>query len=106
MFNQIQNCQRLVLIYYENCLTINNLSYAGTGKTIIVAFDYRNFRKKHSGEACQLLSEEDTGKKLTLANFLAHYHMDAREIYAKFSFARLSVLAGVCDDFDNPSKMY
>ena len=44
--------------------------------------------------------EEDTGKKLTLANFLTHYHMDAREIYVKFSFARLSVYAGVREDFN------
>ena len=28
--------------------------------------------------------------------------MDAREIYAKFSFARLSVLADVRDDYDEP----
>ena len=28
---------------------------AGTGKTVIAAFDYRNFRKKHPGEACRLL---------------------------------------------------
>ena len=63
-----------------------------------------NIRASYSGKR-GLISriesfEEDTGRKLTLANFLSHYHMDAREIYAKFSFARLSVLAGVREDFE------
>ena len=31
------------------------MTHAGTGKTVIAAFDYRNFRKKHPGEACRLL---------------------------------------------------
>jgi len=31
------------------------LTHAGTGKTVVAAFDYRNFRKKHQGEACRLL---------------------------------------------------
>lgn len=31
------------------------MTHAGTGKTAIAAFDYRNFRKKHPGEACRLL---------------------------------------------------
>ena len=65
-----------------------------------------NIRASYSGKR-GLISriesfEVDTGKKLTLSNFLMHYHMDAREIYAKFSFSRLSVLAGVRDDFDEP----
>ena len=42
---------------------------------------------------------EDTGKELTLANFVNHYHLDIREIYAKFSFSRLCVWAGVKLDF-------
>lgn len=43
--------------------------------------------------------QEDTGKHLTLKNFLEHYHLDARDIYTKGSFARLSVLAGIKEDF-------
>ena len=48
--------------------------------------------------------EEDTGKELTFANFISHYHMDAREIYGKFSFARLMVWAGVREDFNEPAE--
>jgi len=29
---------------------VNNLTHAGTGKKVIAAFDYRNFRKKHPGD--------------------------------------------------------
>ena len=43
---------RLHFIKYK---PVNNLTHAGTGKTVIAAFDYRNFRKKHQGEACRLL---------------------------------------------------
>ena len=48
--------------------------------------------------------EEDSGQKLTLANFLSYHHMDARAIYAKFSFARLCADAGVQDDFSEPAE--
>lgn len=48
--------------------------------------------------------EEDSGQKLTLANFLNYHHMDARAIYAKFSFARLCADAGVRDDFSEPAE--
>jgi len=48
--------------------------------------------------------EEDSGQKLTLANFLSYYHMDARAIYAKFSFARLCSDAGVREDFSEPAE--
>lgn len=48
--------------------------------------------------------EEDSGQKLTLANFLSYHHMDARAIYAKFSFARLCADAGVRDDFSEPAE--
>ena len=34
---------------------VNNLTHAGTGKTAIAVFDYRNFRKKYPGEAYRLL---------------------------------------------------
>jgi hypothetical protein len=43
---------------------------------------------------------EDTEKELTLQNFLDHYHLDIRSIYAKNSFSRLKVLAGVMGDFE------
>jgi superfamily II DNA or RNA helicase len=43
---------------------------------------------------------EDTGKELSLKNFLEHYHLDIDIIYSKNSFARLCVLAGVKDDFN------
>ena len=48
--------------------------------------------------------EEDSGQKLTLANFLSYHHMDARAIYAKFSFARLCSDAGVREDFSEPAE--
>ncbi len=48
--------------------------------------------------------EEDSGQQLTLANFLSYHHMDARAIYAKFSFARLCVDAGMRDDFSEPAE--
>ena len=48
--------------------------------------------------------EEDSGQKLTLANFLNYHHMDAQAIYAKFSFARLCADAGVQDDFSEPAE--
>ncbi len=41
----------------------------------------------------------DTGKELTLANFLRHYRMDPRALYKKGSFSRMCVSAGVLDDF-------
>lgn len=46
--------------------------------------------------------EEDTGRSLTLANFTSYYHLDARTLYAKASFSRLCVAAGVRPDFDEP----
>ena len=43
---------------------------------------------------------EDSGKDLTLANFLDYYNLDIGAIYGtKFSFARLCVQAGVAPDF-------
>ncbi|MCR5769702.1 MAG: DUF3427 domain-containing protein [Butyrivibrio sp.] len=44
--------------------------------------------------------EEDSGLKLTLKNFLNYYHLNANCIYAKYSFARLCVDAGVREDFE------
>ena len=43
--------------------------------------------------------EEDTGKDLSLANFLEHYHLDARAIYKYASFSRLCARADVIEDF-------
>jgi len=46
--------------------------------------------------------EEDSGLPLTLENFLTYHHMDARTIYARFSFARLCAEAGVRENFAEP----
>ncbi|HIU58395.1 MAG TPA: DUF3427 domain-containing protein [Candidatus Ornithomonoglobus merdipullorum] len=43
---------------------------------------------------------EDTGLKLTLANFLSYYHLDPRLLYKRTSFSRLCVTAGVAEDFN------
>ncbi|MDE6432550.1 MAG: DUF3427 domain-containing protein, partial [Opitutales bacterium] len=43
---------------------------------------------------------EDTGKQLTLENFVEHYHIDVRSIYACDNFSRLCVQAGVRDNFE------
>ena len=46
--------------------------------------------------------EEDTGLKLTLANFLDYYRIDARSIYKFDSFSRLCARADVIDEFEEP----
>lgn len=46
--------------------------------------------------------EEDTGLKLSLANFLDYYHLDPRSIYKFASFSRLCARADVIDDFSEP----
>ena len=43
--------------------------------------------------------QEDTGLELNLESFTSHYHLDARIIYARGSFSRLAVLAGLRDDY-------
>ena len=43
---------------------------------------------------------EDSGMALTLTNFLDYYHLDPRILYARGSFARLMVEAGVAEPFD------
>ena len=48
--------------------------------------------------------EEDTGLKLTLSNFLYHYHIDARSIYKYASFSRLCAKADVIDSFEEPAE--
>lgn len=47
--------------------------------------------------------EEDTGKPLTLANFLHHYHLSLYNFYGKNSdrsFSRMLVEAGISTEFD------
>lgn len=46
--------------------------------------------------------EEDTGKTLTLANFLDHYHLSPKNVYKFSTFSRLCVNAGEKDDFYEP----
>ena len=48
--------------------------------------------------------EDDTGKALTLRNFLESYRMDPRAIYKKDNFARLCVYAGVKNEFDETDE--
>lgn len=48
--------------------------------------------------------EEDTGLKLTLANFLDYYHIDARSVYKFDSFSRLCARADVIDEFEEPAE--
>ncbi len=45
---------------------------------------------------------EDSGKNLTLGNFLNYYHLDPRFMYKKVAFFRLCVLAKVEEDFEEP----
>lgn len=48
--------------------------------------------------------EEDTGKELSLASFLEHYHLDAGAIYKYSSFSRLCARADVIEDFVEPAE--
>lgn len=48
--------------------------------------------------------EEDTGKKLTLSNFLEYYHLDVRALYKFSSFSRLCVRADVIEDFHESAE--
>lgn len=62
-----------------------------------------NIRQSYGFKA-QLVSliasfEEDSAQLLTLANFLRYHHMEARSLYAKYSFSRLCVEAGVREVF-------
>lgn len=48
---------------------------------------------------------EDTGKDLTLANFVDHYHLDIKSIYVnKNCFSKLSVYAGCKTEFHEPAE--
>ena len=48
--------------------------------------------------------EEDSGLSLSLNNFLDYYNLDVRTIYARDSFSRLSVLAGVKEPFNDTDE--
>ena len=48
--------------------------------------------------------EEDTGIKLSFANFLDYYHLDPRNIYKHSSFSRLCASAGIIDNFADPME--
>ncbi len=59
-----------------------------------------------SGLVARLASfEEDTGEVPTLAKFLDHCHLEARELYSRTSFSRLSLMAGIRDDFKEHDEM-
>lgn len=45
---------------------------------------------------------EDSGRELTLANFLDYYHLDPRAIYKFSSFSRICARADVLPDFSEP----
>ena len=46
--------------------------------------------------------KDDTGRDLTLANFLDYYHLDPRSIFKFSSFSRLCARADARDDFAEP----
>lgn len=46
--------------------------------------------------------EEDSGKKLTMKNFLDYYHLDPRAIYKYATFSRICVKANVISDYSEP----
>ena len=48
--------------------------------------------------------QEDTGRPLTLANFLDHYRIDLRSIYKFETFSRLCARADVIEDFAEPAE--
>ena len=47
---------------------------------------------------------EDTGKDISLSNFLDRYSMDPRSLYKYGSFSRLCVKAAIRNDFDEPGE--
>ncbi|MBQ1685372.1 MAG: DUF3427 domain-containing protein, partial [Clostridia bacterium] len=48
--------------------------------------------------------ETDTGRELSLASFLAYYHLDPLSMYKFATFSRLCARAGVIDDFSEPAE--
>lgn len=74
-------------------------------KEVILDNIAQSFGKK-SGLITRLATfTEDTGLSLSIANFVNHYHLDARNIYVRGSFSRLCVLAGVTDQFESPLEV-
>jgi superfamily II DNA or RNA helicase len=47
---------------------------------------------------------EDTGKELSLINFIEHYHLSMSDIYSRASWSRLCVEAGVKNNFINEDE--
>jgi len=68
----------------------------------------QNIRQSYGFKASLLSKivsfEEDSGLSLTLSHFLTYHHMDAKAIYAKFSFSRLCAEAGVRETFSEPAE--
>jgi len=66
--------------------------------------------RTRSGLASRIATfTEDTGRELTLANFLNHYQLTARDLYggsSPASFARLCAQAGLRDDFHDPDETW
>ena len=58
---------------------------------------------KMSGLVSRLATfEDDSGKKVTLSNFVEQYHLDIRNVLSRGTFSRLCVAAGIRDEFDEP----
>ena len=71
----------------------------------IVLENIRKSLSARAGLVSRIASfQEDSGQALTLANFLRYHHMDIRTIYARDSFSRLCVEAGVREDFAEPAE--
>lgn len=47
---------------------------------------------------------EDTGKELSLANFVEHYGLTLHDVYRRASWARLCAEAGVIEEFNGPDE--
>lgn len=61
----------------------------------------RNAFGQKSGLVSRIATfEEDTGKPLTLKDFIDYYHLDIREIYRRDNFSRLCVLASLKANFE------
>lgn len=48
--------------------------------------------------------QEETGKILSLKNFLDYYHLDPKQLYRYMSFSELKVAAGLMESFDEPME--
>ncbi len=71
----------------------------------IIYENIRNALGIRSGVISRIASfEDDSGLPLTLSNFLTHYHLDIRSIYAYSSFSRLCAQAKVRSEFSEPDE--